>query len=145
MQPLPHQYRVTASAQGDDNIILRGEDLPELVSAPPAEFDGPGDKWSPEELLAAALADSFILTFRAIANDSRFEWCELECAVEGVLDKVKRTLRFTEFTLVATLTVAAGSDQEQAEKLLRKAARNCLISKSLTAKRNLVAVIHSRD
>jgi hypothetical protein len=33
----------------------------------PREFDGRGNQWSPESLLAAALADCFVLSFRAVA------------------------------------------------------------------------------
>jgi organic hydroperoxide reductase OsmC/OhrA len=48
---MPHHYRVSASAEADGNILLQEDRLPQLVSAPPAEFGGPGDQWSPEHLL----------------------------------------------------------------------------------------------
>ena len=35
-----------------------------------AEFGGPGDLWSPETMLAGAVAGCFILTFRAAARAS---------------------------------------------------------------------------
>ena len=56
--------------------------LPDLETAPPPEFDGPGGLWSPENLLCAAVADCFILTFRAIASFSRLSWrvCSSACA-----------------------------------------------------------------
>ena len=38
-------------------------------------------------LLIAAVADCFILTFRAVARASRFEWISLGCTVDGVLDR----------------------------------------------------------
>jgi organic hydroperoxide reductase OsmC/OhrA len=44
--------------------------LPDLAIAPPAEFEGPGDRWSPETLLCASVANCFILTFRAYARAS---------------------------------------------------------------------------
>ena len=45
-----------------------------MHSSAPVEFDGPGDRWSPETLLIAAIADCFILTFRAIACATRMDW-----------------------------------------------------------------------
>jgi hypothetical protein len=38
-----------------------------LQSAAPAEFDGPGNRWSPETLLVGAVPDCFILTLSAEA------------------------------------------------------------------------------
>ena len=70
MKPLPHDYSVSGSAESTGSVRLSGDQLPALESAPPKEFDGPGDKWSPEELFLAAVVDCFILTFRAIARRS---------------------------------------------------------------------------
>ena len=48
MQAFPHHYAVTATAEGRDDVTLSSERLPSIMTAPPAEFDGPGDLWSPE-------------------------------------------------------------------------------------------------
>jgi len=133
MQDLPHHYQVSASAETAGNIVLKADDLPQLVSAPPAEFGGPGDQWSPEHLLVAAVADCFILTFRAIARASKLEWSGLASSATGVLDRVERVNRFTSFTVSATLTVPAGTDIDKAQRLLEKSESACLITNSLTA------------
>ena len=54
MQDLPHHYLVNAEAEAEGNIALKSDNMPQLVSAPPAEFGGPGDQWSPEHLLVDA-------------------------------------------------------------------------------------------
>ena len=137
MQDLPHHYRVNASAEVESNIALKSDSLPQLASAPPAEFGGPGDQWSPEHLLVASVADCFILTFRAIARASRLEWTDLEASAEGVLDRVDRVTRFTAFTVNATLSVPAGTDLDKAKRLLEKAEASCLITNSLHAETHL--------
>ena len=137
MQDLPHQYIVTADAQTAGNVTLSSTGSPDLPSAPPAEFGGPGDQWSPESLLVAAVADCFILSFRAIARASRFDWEALSCEVEGTLDRVDRVTQFTDFDVAATLTIAAGSDEDRARKLLEKAEHACLITNSLKAESHL--------
>ena len=38
MQDLPHHYHVNASAEAEGNITLKAENLPQIVTAPPAEF-----------------------------------------------------------------------------------------------------------
>lgn len=70
MENYPHIYRIVADAELDRDVILSGDGLDPLPSAPPAEFGGPGDKWSPETLLVASVADCFILSFRAVARAS---------------------------------------------------------------------------
>ncbi|MEL7044246.1 MAG: OsmC family protein [Pseudomonadota bacterium] len=141
MEAFPHHYSVSGHATSDSHVALEAPDLPELVSAPPAEFDGPGDKWSPETLLVGAVADCFILTFRAVAQASKLEWVHLECRVTGTLDRIERTMRFTEISVEATLQVPAGSDVEKAEKLLHKAEQGCLITNSLIAESTLQVTV----
>ena len=134
---LPHQYSATGSAKPAGHVELASGDLPRLQSAPPAEFGGPGDQWSPEDLLVAAVADCFVLSFRAIAAASKFEWNELTCSVTGTLDKVERAIQFTELTVQAKLTVSANADQERAQRLLEKAEQTCFITNSLKAEPKL--------
>ena len=141
MEPLPHHYRVSGSATLDSNVSLRATDLPEIVSAPPAEFGGPGTQWSPESLLMAAVADCFILTFRVIARASKLEWSDIRCEVSGTLDREDRVTRFTHLEIQAQLSVPADTDAQKAEKLLHKAEDSCLVTNSLTAQRTLEAVV----
>jgi organic hydroperoxide reductase OsmC/OhrA len=137
MHPYPHHYTVHASAEPTGDVPLNAPGLPSIASAPPAEFDGPGDRWSPETLLCAAVADCFLLSFRAVARASKLDWSSLEARVEGKLDRVDGRTFFTEFVLHATLRVPAGTDQDRATKLMEKAEHVCLISNSLVAQRRL--------
>ena len=145
MQDLPHHYHVSASAEADGNVTLKADDLPQIVTAPPAEFGGPGDQWSPETLLVGAIADCFVLTFRAIASASKLEWIRLECSAEGVLERVERVTRFTAVTVRATLTIPAGTDSEKAERLLEKSEEACLVTRSMLAESHLEAEIIVAD
>lgn len=137
MQKLPHHYRAAATAGPDDSVALSSRGLPDLESAPPAEYGGPGDKWSPETLLVASVADCFVLSFRAIARASKLEWSSLECDVEGVLDREDQATRFVEFRVKAVLEAPAGTDEAKAKRLLEKAEESCLITQSLKAKPTL--------
>lgn len=133
MQALPHRYRVKAAGRITGDVELTAERLTMLRSASPAEFDGPGDRWSPETFLVGALGDCFILTFRAVANASKLPWISLDCEVAGTLDRVDRVSQFTHFDMKAHLVVPAGVDAVGARHALQKAERNCLISSSLKA------------
>jgi len=139
MHPYPHLYSVTATGTGTASIAVTSPGLPTLETAPPPEFDGPGGLWSPETLLCAAVADCFILTFRAVSRAARLEWSKLECHVDGTLERVDGVSRFTRFATRAELTVPAGADVEKARALLDKAEHGCLISNSLAGTRSLEA------
>ena len=145
MHPYPHVYTAAASGQPQGNVTLTAPGLPEIATAPPPEFDGPVDVWSPETLLCASLADCFVLSFRAIARASKLEWSDLACRVEGVLERVDGVTQFTGYSTYARLELPPGFDAAKARKLLEKAEHLCLISNSLRGKRTLVAeVIDSR-
>ena len=139
MHPYPHLYIAAASGRQEGTIALKSADLPEIPTAAPPEFDGPGGVWSPETLLCASIADCFVLSFRAIARASKLDWSELTCRVEGTLERVDGVSQFTKFKTFASLVVPAESAAESARRLLEKAERVCLVSNSLRGERTLVA------
>jgi len=141
MHPYPHLYRVQATAEPEGDVPVSSAGLPTLATAPPAEFDGPGDRWSPEALLCAAVADCFLLSFRGVARANKFAWQSLECDVEGTLDRVEGKTRFTQMVVHATLRAPAGTDEAKAVQLMERAEHVCLISNSLTAERSIEARI----
>ncbi|HEB89827.1 MAG TPA: OsmC family peroxiredoxin [Deltaproteobacteria bacterium] len=145
MKPLPHRYTATAHAGVEGMVELQSPGVPALESAAPAEYDGPGDRWSPETLLVAAVGDCFCLTFRAIARASRLEWTDLVCEVEGKLDRVERVTRFVEMRIRASLTLPEGADIASGERLLAKAEAACLITNSLDLEVELVANVKTGD
>jgi len=137
MQDFPHHYRASASGLTEGDVDVETDRVVSIPTAPPPEFGGPGDRWSPESLLVAAVANCFILTFRAIARASRLTWTALRCDVVGTLDHQDRVTRFTRFEIHATLKVPAGTDEAKTAKLLEKAETGCLITNSLTAQISL--------
>ncbi len=141
MHPYPHVYNAEAAGRPEGAVTLTSPGLPEIATAAPPEFDGPGGVWSPETLLCASLADCFILSFRAVARASKLEWSELDCRVEGVLERVDGVTQFTRYTTFATLKVPTESATERARRLLEKAEQVCLISNSVRGVRTLVAEV----
>lgn len=141
MHPYPHTYIASASGKTVGAVGVTSPALPNLETAAPPQFDGPEGVWSPETLLCASVADCFVLTFRAIARASKFEWVQLECRVEGLLERVERVSQFTRFTTFAKLTVTEDADVARARKLLEDAEHGCLVANSLRATRVLDAEI----
>lgn len=145
MQEFPHHYVVKASAVTDSSVLLESPGLESLPSAGPAEFGGPGDLWSPETLLVAAVADCFILSFRAIARGSKMDWISLSCDVIGDLDRIDKVTQFTSFRLKVRLEVPEGIREGKAERLLEMAEKSCLITNSMKAESTLDYEVIVRD
>lgn len=141
MHPFPHHYSVHASVRPDGDVPLAAEGVRVIESAPPKEFDGPGNQWSPEQLLTAAVADCFLLSFRAIAAASKFAWVSLDADTRGTLDRADGKMRFTRFDTHAKLHVHSGADVERARKLLEKAEATCLVANSLASERHLTVEV----
>lgn len=142
MHPLPHRYRVSARAAGAEPVTLESAGLASIASDGPKEFDGPGDLWSPETLLCGAVADCYLLSFRAVAGAARLSWTRIAVEVEGTLDRIDRSMQFTAFVLNVHLVVPPGADPERAHKLLEKAEQICLVSASLKAVVTLQIEVH---
>jgi len=144
MQDLPHLYRVSAAVQGDANVLLSAADVPDIESAGPPQFGGPGDVWSPEGLLVASVVDCFILSFRAIARTAHLDWNSLTCEAEGTLDKIDKLTQFTAFKVKARLEVPQGTSEKKAHTILEKAEKYCLITNSMKAESHLEAEVLAR-
>ena len=143
MQAYPHRYDVHAAGQTDGSVLVHAQGVPTLATAPPAQYGGPGDQWSPETLLVAAAADCFLLTFRAIAAASKLPWRRLDCDATGVVDRADGVVRFTELHLRARLALPPGGDADRARRLLEKAEAACLVTNSLALRPTLTTEIEA--
>lgn len=131
MKPLPHRYEVRLSGGPSGYATVSTGGMPDLRSAPPLDYDGPGDAWSPEHLLLASVQACFLFTLRAIARLSKVEVLSLELDAEGTVDRQDGVTRFTEIVLRPRLTVPSGTDRERALRVLEKSEKGCLVSASL--------------
>ena len=132
MKPLPHIYTAQISGGPDGYATVAAAGLPGLRVAAPADFDGPGDAWSPEHLLMAAVESCFLLTLRAVARASKLDFDSLDLTGEGTLDRKDGATRFTEIVLRPRLKLPAGADRDKAIRILEKSEKACLISASLS-------------
>ncbi len=150
MKPLPHLYeaRLSGGPTGYATVSVSG--LPDLIVAAPADWGGPGDSWSPEHLLIAAVESCFLLTLRGVARASKVEFTSLKISVAGTLDRKDGVTRFTEVVLRALMTIPEGVDRQRALRVMEKAEKSCLITASLSTPVRLEAEVlvaepHSED
>jgi organic hydroperoxide reductase OsmC/OhrA len=131
MKPLPHRYEVQLSGGPSGYATVSTKGIPDLRSALPLDYDGPGDAWSPGHLLFAAVETCFLFTLRAVAKASRVEFLALDLSSEGTVDRQDGVTRFTEIVLRPRLTIGPGTDRDRVLGVLQKSERSCLVSASL--------------
>jgi organic hydroperoxide reductase OsmC/OhrA len=141
MQSLPHLYTVQASGGSAGAVSVSAPGLPTLATQAPPQFGGPEGHWSPETLLAAAVADCYILSFRAVARASQLAWRKLDVSVEAVLDRIDGVTRFTHFKVKPVLCIDSDDTEAVAQTVLAKAKRACLVSNSMMATTELEPTI----
>jgi organic hydroperoxide reductase OsmC/OhrA len=141
MQELPHHYLVLAHGTPSGPVQVGAQGVADITTHAPPEFGGPEGFWSPETLFAGAIADCYILSFRAVARASKVEWSRLSVEVDALLERAEGSLRFTHVVLRPRLVLPAGASETLARTVLQKAKSSCLVTNSLTATCELHAIV----
>jgi len=129
-----YSYRAHAHWTMHKRGILDAEEIPRTINfAAPPEFGGEPGLWTPEHLLLGAVATCYVATFRAVAEASKLACDGMEVNVEGTVEKQEGGFRFTQIVLFPNITIEREEDRQRAEKLIMKAERACLISRSLAS------------
>ena len=130
-----HRFRVVAWWTAGRTGIAKTSSAPNAIhfTSPPA-FGGVDGRWTPQDLLLCAVASCYTTTFRAVAEDSKFEYTDLQVEVEGAIGKTDAGYRFGEVCIRPNLIIPHEHEQEQAQalKLMHKAEGLCLVSHALS-------------
>jgi len=128
-----YSYRASAHWSGHKRGIVEGEGIPRTINfAAPPEFGGEPGLWTPEHLLVAAISTCYVATLRAVAEASKLDFLSLELNLEGTIEKQEGGFRFTRIQMRPVVTIDKPEDRERMGRLLEKAERVCLISRSLS-------------
>ena len=114
------------------HAALSTHGAPDLRAAPPLEFDGPGDAWSPEALLLASVEACFLFTLQTVARAAKMPFVSLDLQGEATLDRQDGALRLTEIVLRPHLVLPPAGDRARALWVLEKSKKSCLIGASLS-------------
>lgn len=142
MSETQHSYPSTVTweeaRRGHANVEGRA---PIAVGAP-AEFGGSNDVWSPEHLTAAAVNACMMLTFVAVAQNSRVSFSAYTSEATATLGKVEgRGTAITKIVVRPRITVPADTDRARLDRVLQLTKKNCFISSSLNSEVTLEAEI----
>jgi peroxiredoxin-like protein len=138
-----YAYQVTAHWTNHKRGIVEAESIPRTINfAAPPEFGGEPGLWTPEHLLLAAVSTCFVATLRAVAEASKLEFDGVECPVEGRIEKLEGGFKFSRITLRPVVTIHREDDRERTGRVLEKAERACLVSRSLECTLMLESTTH---
>jgi len=127
-----HEYQVAAWWTSGRTGIAKSRSSPNAIHfTAPKSFGGLEGRWTPEELLLAAISGCFTTTFRTIVSKAESDFTDLEVEAVATMKKVDCGYIFTEIVLRPVLKIADPEQRERAIDLLNRAARLCLVSRTL--------------
>ena len=127
-----HSYRVAAWWTSGRSGLAKSDSAPNAIHfTAPKELGGLEGRWTPEELLLAAIAGCFTTTLRAVAGSGQFDFTDLQVEASGKICKSQFAYGFSEIVIHPTLKIACSEERERALDLLNKAERLCLVSRAI--------------
>jgi peroxiredoxin-like protein len=128
----PYYYQTEIEWTGQKRGELHSPLLPDIGVATPPEFNGHPGAWTPEHLFVSAVNSCFMTTFLAVAEMSKLEFTTFRAEAVGKLEKVEgQGYMMTEVIIRPRLMLRHIRDTERAGRILEKAEKNCLVSKSV--------------
>jgi len=111
---------------------INGPSLPSITVGAPPEFKGRQGIWSPEQLFVAALNTCYMLTFLAIAENSKIPLVSFSSTANGKLEQAPGSgYQITEIMVKPRVVIASAKDLERLPRILEKAKENCFVSNSI--------------
>ena len=137
-----NKYHVSAWWTSGKGGIARSQQAPTVIHfTAPVSFGGDPGRWTPEELMLAALASCFTTTFQAIATYSKLPYSDLEVSVDGQIEKTASGFQFTGITIKPRLTIADETLRPLAERVLHKSETLCLVGRALSIPKTFTAEV----
>ena len=127
-----HEYSTSVTWTERKNGKLESPGLPTVPTGAPPDFGGDGSVWSPEHFFVASAEACAMGSFLAIAGFSNLEVSGWRSSAWGKVEKVEgQGYLFTKLVIDAEVRVKRESDVQKAERVLLKAEKNCLVTKSM--------------
>jgi len=130
-----HIYRVAAWWTSGRTGLAKSDSAPNAIHfTAPTEFGGLEGRWTPEELLLAAIAGCYTTTMRTIAGSAEFDFTDLQVEASGTIRKAESGYTFSQIVLRPNLKISSADERERALDLLRRAEKLCLVARAIGAK-----------
>ena len=131
--PCVHLFNVDMkwSMEAGTGTMTCGTRMP-VCFAPPVEFGGTDKVWSPEQLLASAVASCYMTTFLHFAELLKIKISAFDVEVKMEIEKKDKSgFRATKYLILPKISFEMHQDDEVIQSLLSKAKRYCIVSNSV--------------
>ncbi len=132
-----HEYAVavewTGGRDGAGKVTGREQGINAALSTPP-EFGGKGEGTNPEELLTAAVAGCYSITFGIIASNRKLPITNFHADAVGEVEENGPSFTYKKITVRPTITLSADATDDQikaAEDMAHKADSYCIITNAI--------------
>lgn len=131
MPKFPMKFAVRASASEGISVNWTADagQLSPIPCAIPHEFSGPGGGYSPEDLLALAVLNCIIATYKVYCEKAKVHFAEIVGEASVTVDLQEGRLSMPQLDIA--LDVKGASDPEKARKTLDQAIRDCAVSNAV--------------
>lgn len=139
---MDHSYAVRVQWQGNlgtgtsgyrdygRDLLISTEGNPPIEGSADKPFRGTPERWNPEELLLAALAQCHLLSYLHVATKNGIVVTDYEDDAVGTMEQVGEGGHFTSVTLRPVVTISAG-DPAVAAQIHAEASALCFIAASV--------------
>ncbi len=114
------------------DVVVRADGKPELAGSADVPFRGSADRWNPEELLLAALAQCHLLSYLHSAVKHGIVVVDYRDSATGTMEQVGDGGRFTSVTLHPRVTITDPAQRGLAQQIHAEASANCFIAASVS-------------
>lgn len=126
----PREHRASTPPEGPEVML----------SADPA-FRGDSTLLNPEQLVVMAASSCLLLSFLAVAAQHHVDVVEYVDEARGEMPDDDPPMRITTIVLAPVIRVAAGTDVEFVQRLVRRAHEACFVAQSLRTTIRIDAVV----
>jgi len=123
-----HTFVTTLEWKGGERIVQNAEGRPPIEVSSPAAFGGEAGRWTPEDLLVAAVESCVLLTTLYFVQKNKIGLASWTSRCAGDLAKTAEGLRFQRMELNISARVSAAEDVEKLQKAVALAEKYCPLS-----------------
>lgn len=141
---MEHRYELAVQWQGNRGtgtsgyrdygrqVLVSAAGKADILASADVPFRGDAERWNPEELLVAALAQCHMLSYLHSAVNHGVVVTDYRDEPIGVMDQVGQGGRFTSVLLRPVVTVSEQSMAQLAASIHAEASANCFIAASVS-------------
>jgi len=132
-KPCVHSFNAALkwNMETGNGTMTSGTRMP-VFFAPPVEFGGTDKVWSPEQLLASAVATCYMTTFLHFAELLKVKISAFDVDVKMEIEKLDKSgFKVTKYLVRPKISFDMHQSTETIENLLSKAKRYCIVSNSV--------------